>query len=190
MQKCIVAAVIGLSFLAVSLKGVAADRQTPDAGAAPAGGGLSLVRIDLLDGRQWILGTAMGRHDIGRPFAVRLVLVNRGAVPVTIWDPTNSEGSTAPGVILTDEDGKETVLKARPIERSGVPSVWVIEPNAARTITIDLLRLVPPAGIRPGPYSIRGVFENSHVNNEVFVKGRVWTGRIESPTCAMQVIGF
>ena len=76
-----------------SLVAVVAQRQP----------GLAVLRVDLPDGAKWTLGDG----GIGRPFKARLLLVNHGKDPVTIWDYQNSEGAQCPGVILTDEKAKK-----------------------------------------------------------------------------------
>ena len=185
---CLIA---GLGVLGASATNMSADEPVAAAQTAPARSrnGLTFNGVNLPDGKDWILGTAFGMNDVGRPFDAVLVLSNTGDGPLTLWDAYNSEGATAPGVIITDENGKETVLKALPIERSaGVPSVWTLKPHEVRTIRIELLRLVPSTGIPPGPYKLRGVYANSLRNDGSFIKGEVWTGLIESPSVNFNIV--
>ena len=185
---CLIA---GLGVLGASATNMSADEPVAAAQTAPASSlnGLTFNGVNLPDGKDWILGTAFGMNDVGRPFDAVLVLSNTGDGPLTLWDAYNSEGATAPGVIITDENGKETVLKALPIERSaGVPSVWTLKPHEVRTIRIELLRLVPSTGIPPGPYKLRGVYANSLRNDGSFIKGEVWTGLIESPSVTFNIV--
>jgi len=176
------------AFLAIVVGGVQGE-EIPS--VPKVSGGLTLLRVQLQDGQEWILGSALGRKDVGRPFAVALILANTGASPVAIWDPTNSEGATAPGIILADAKGGEIAMKAKPIARAaGIPSVWTLKTNEVRTVTLDLLRLVPNGGIRAGSYSVRGVFENRLANDKTFIKSPVWMGRIESDAVSITITGF
>ena len=139
--------------------------------------GLALLRTDLPDGAKWILGNG----GIGRPFKARLLLVNQGKEPVTIWDYQNSEGSQCPGVILTDEKGKETILRPAVMERiTGVPSAIVIPPTQTIAIELELLRLIGERGLPPGKYRLKGFYENKLKNDKSFIKSEVYLGRIES----------
>ena len=185
---CLIA---GLGVLGASATNMSADEPVAAAQTAPARSrnGLTFNGVNLPDGKDWILGTAFGMNDVGRPFDAVLVLSNTGDGPLTLWDACNSEGATAPGVIITDEKGKETVLKALPIERAGgVPSVWTLKPHEVRTIRLELLRLVPSTGIPPGTYKLRGVYANSLRNEGSFIKGEVWTGLIESPSVNFNIV--
>ena len=192
----VVCLIAGLGVLGASATNMSADEPVAAAQTAPASSlnGLTFNGVNLPDGKDWILGTAFGMNDVGRPFDAVLVLSNTGDGPLTLWDAYNSEGATASGVIITDEKGKETVLKALPIERSaGVPSVWTLKPHEVRTIRIELLRLVPSTGIPPGTYKLRGVYANNLRNDGFFIKGEVWkgdvwTGLIESPSVNFNVV--
>ena len=147
--------------------------------------GLAFLRADLFDGTTWTLG----HGGVGRPFMVSLALVNEGKQTVTIWDYKNSEGAQCPGVVLTDEAGKETVLQPAPIPRlAGIPSVINIGPNDVIRIDLDLLRLIGEHGLPPGRYTLKGFYENKMKNDGIFIKKDVWMGRIESKPVAMTIV--
>ena len=98
------------------------------------------------------------------------------------WDYQNSEGAQCPGVILTDEKGKETVLLPPPFPRlAGVPSVITIPPTQIIAIELELLRLIGERGLPPGKYRLKAFYENKLKNDKSFIKSDVWLpGRIES----------
>jgi formylglycine-generating enzyme required for sulfatase activity len=147
--------------------------------------GLAFLRADLPDGTTWTLGNG----GIGRPFKARLLLVNQGKEPVTIWDYQNSEGAQCPGVILTDEKGKETILRPAPIERiTGVPSAITIPPTQTIAIELELLRLIGERGLPPGKYRLKGFYENKLKNDKSFIKSEVWLGRIESDPVEITIV--
>ena len=147
--------------------------------------GFAILRTDLPDGTTWILGDG----GIGRPFMAWLLLVNEGKQPVTIWDYQNSEGACCPGVILTDEKGKETILRPAPTaQAAGIPSIITIEPHQIVRIELELLRLIGKHGLPPGPYKLKGFYENKLKNDEVFIKKAVWVGRIESKPVEFTIV--
>jgi len=140
--------------------------------AAPAGE-LSFASIELVDGDRWKLAEG----GIGRPFTVRLLLVNRGATPLRLWQTGSAEGDACPVVLLEDAAGCETVLQPPPALRiSGVPHVTTVEPGRLLRIDLDLLRLLGPASPPPGAYRLRAVYENM-IPRSMGVGG-VWTGRL------------
>ena len=145
---------------------------------------LEFVRLELSDGTNWTLGEG----GVGRPFQVRLVLANNGKQPITIWEPTEAEGSNCPQVVLTDAKGLETVLRPRLIGRAaGVPTGRTLAPAEVFAIELELLRLVdvnsPPF---PGDYTIRAVYRSEPDENP-FVKN-VWTGTVQSQGVAMKIV--
>src|SRR3984957_17059267 len=147
--------------------------------------GLAILRADLPDGTKWILGTG----GIGRPFKASILLVNQGKEPVTIWDYQNSEGAQCPGVILTDEKGKETILLPPPFLRlAGVPSVITIPPTQIIAIELELLRLIGERGLPPGKYRLKAFYENKLKNDKTFIKSDVWLGRIESEAVEITIV--
>lgn len=147
--------------------------------------GLAFLRVDFPDGTAWTLG----KGGIGRPFMARLLLVNQGTVPVTIWDYKNSEGAQDPGVILTDKNGKETILRPPPIERAaGVPTVITIQPHQVLPIDLELLRLIGERGLPSGKSSLKGFYENKLKNDGTFIKTPVWLGRIESEPVEITIV--
>jgi hypothetical protein len=145
-------------------------------------GGLEILRVELPDGATWTLGPG----GVGRPFRVRILLVNRGGEPLRIWDPANSEGSQAPIVVLTGAGGRRTVLRPPPFERSGAPTVWTIEPQQLRAIELDLLRLVGERSLEPGTYTLQAGYENALP--AVGGMGGVWTGRVASEGQEVRVV--
>ena len=147
--------------------------------------GLASLRVDLPDGTKWILGNG----GIGRPFKARLLLVNRGKESVTIWDYQNSEGAQCPGVILTDEHGKKTILRPPPMLRlAGVPSVITIQADGVIAIELELLRLIGENGLPPGKYRLKAFYENKLANDKVFIKSKVWVGRMESESVEITIV--
>ncbi len=154
-------------------------------GHAHAQAGLSLLPVDLPDGTTWKLGEG----GIGRPFKVRLLLKNESKTPLMIWDYKNSEGAQCPGVILTDEKGKETILRPPPIERSaGVPGVIAIPPSEIIVIELELLRLIGERGLRPGTYKVVGFYDNKLKNDRTFIKDDVWVGRSATESVKITII--
>ena len=140
--------------------------------AAPAGD-LSFASLELVDGDCWKLA----KGGIGRPFTVRLFLVNRGATPLRLWQTGSAEGDACPVVLLEDAAGCETVLRPPPALRvSSVPHVTTVEPGRLLRIDLDLLRLLGPASPPPGSYRLRAVYEN--VISRAMGVGGVWTGRL------------
>ena len=106
-----------------------------------------------------------------------LLLVNGGKQSVTIWDYQNCEGAQCPGVILTDEKGKETVLRPAAMARAaGIPTVVNIEPQQVIRIELELLRLMGEHGLPPGRYKLKGFYENKEKNDSPFIKKEVWMG--------------
>jgi sulfatase modifying factor 1 len=147
--------------------------------------GLTVLRANLPDGTKWTLGDG----GIGRPFKATLLLVNRGKRPVTIWDYQNSEGAQCPGVILTDEKGKETILRPPPFPRlAGVPTVITIPPTQIIAIELELLRLIGERGLPPGKYRLKAFYENELKNDKVFIKSEVWVGRMESELVEITIV--
>jgi hypothetical protein len=147
--------------------------------------GLAILRVDLPDGTKWTLGDG----GIGRPFKARLLLVNQGKDPVTIWDYQNSEGAQCPGVMLTDEKGKETILLPPPFPRlAGVPTVITIPPTQIIAIELELLRLIGERGLPPGKYRLKAFYENKLKNDKVFIKSEVWVGRMESEPVEITIV--
>jgi hypothetical protein len=135
---------------------------------------LSFASIELLDGERWILAEG----GIGRPFGVRLLLVNRGKTGLRLWQPGTGEADACPAVLLAD-DWEENVLRAPPTLRvTGVPQATVLEPGRLLRIDLDLLRLVGGASPAPGGYRLRGLYE-SVIPRSMGVEG-VWTGRLLS----------
>lgn len=144
-----------------------------------------MLRADLPDGAKWILGDG----GIGRPFKARLLLTNRGKEPLTIWDYQNSEGAQCPGVILTDEKGKETILRPPSFPRlAGVPSVITIPADGVIAVELELLRLIGERGLPSGKYRLKAFFENELKNDQVFIKAEVWVGRIESEPLEITIV--
>jgi hypothetical protein len=143
------------------------------------------LEMRLVDGAKWTLAPG----GLGRPCQIDLFVWNKIQEVVSIWDPTNSEGSQCPGVLLTNADGKSFEFRPKAIPRlAGVPSVWAIDVNGARVISFDLLRLVGEKGLPPGTYKIRGFYENKLANDKVFFPEKVWTGRIESESTALDIV--
>lgn len=157
----------------------------PSIAVAQPQAGLALLRSDLPDGAKWTLG----KGGIGRPFNARLLLVNQGKEPVTIWDYQNSEGSQCPGVVLTDEKGRETILRPAMMERiTGVPSAITIPPTQTIAIELELLRLIGERGLPPGKYKLKGFYENKLKNDKVFILSEVWLGRIEGEPVEITIL--
>lgn len=135
------------------------------------------LRLGLPDGLTWTLGEG----GIGRPYMVQFVLTNHFDTPITIWDYKNKEGAQTFGVILTDETGKEIVLRPLPIERkAGDPTIITIEPYRSIVAEFEMLRMVGEHGLPPGHYWLRGFYENEMKNEYKFLKADVWTGRLDS----------
>jgi len=136
---------------------------------------LSFASIELLDGERFILAEG----GIGRPFLVRLLLVNRGETPLRLWQPGTGEADACPAVLLADGDGEEIVLRVPPTLRvTGVPQATALEPGRLLRIDLDLLRLVGGGSPAPGGYRLRGLYE-SVIPRSMGVEG-VWTGRLLS----------
>lgn len=143
---------------------------------------LQIFRIGLPDGRQWVLG----KDGIGRPFSVRLLLLNRSDETMMIWDPNNTEGASAAGIILTDGKNRQTVLRPVGIERSaGVPTVITIAPDGVFSLDLDLLRLTGQNSLPAGNYSIKGEYRNNVKGEGPFEN--VWTGRIVSESSEITI---
>lgn len=164
---------------------LAADPKAP--GALPA----KLPPLDLgltmrlTDGAKWTLAPG----GLGRPCQIDLFLWNKVKEVLTIWDPTNSEGSQCHGVVLTDSNGKATEFRPKPIPRlAGVPSVWQIAVDSSQMISMDLLRLVGEKGLPPGKYQIRAIYENQLANEKVFFPNKVWVGRVESDPTDLEIV--
>jgi hypothetical protein len=166
------------TLLLLSLAGVAAA-------AEHASAGLTFLRVDLPDGKTWTLG----QRGIGRPFMAVLLLSNEGQTPIKLWDHKNSEGAQSPGVILTDAKGQETILRPAPIARAaGFPTVETLQPHGVIGIELELLRLIGQRGLPPGAYKLKGIYENKLKNETDFIKGEVWTGRIESAPVEIAIV--
>ena len=143
--------------------------------------GLELTQVQTPDGRQW----ALRRDGTGRPFELRVVLVNRSKSQVRVWSPDNSEGSQAVTIVLGDSEGKRTHLRPQAVERSGMPTAVTLMPNQALAIRIDLLRIVPLPAPTPGRYLLRAWYAN-----EVATAGNVegvWTGKIVSTPFEIEI---
>ncbi len=145
---------------------------------------LEFVRLDLPDGTNWVLGEG----GIGRPFLARLVLANNGRRPIQIWDPAGSEGSVCPLVVLADAQGRETIIRPKPVLRlAGVATARTLAAGDVVVIDLELLRLVdeesPPP---PGDYTIRAIYANRL--DQAFPITGVWTGTIQSNRQAMKII--
>lgn len=148
-----------------------------------SGPDLSFAGIELLDGERWTLANG----GIGRPFTLRLLLVNRGLDPVRLWQPGTAEGDTCPLVLLVDAAGTETVLRPPPNLRiGGVPHVSVVDTGRLLRIDLDLLRLVGPESPKPGAYRIRALYENV-IPRSMGVEG-IWTGRVASDWREIQIL--
>ncbi len=144
------------------------------------------LHLALPDGNTWVLG----EHGVGKPFMARLLLDNRGKTPVTIWDYRNTEGSSAPGVTLTDAQGNSTILRPPPMERAaGVPTVITIQPTQVIAIELELLRLVGERDLPPGKYKLSAFNENKFKNASPFVKAEVWMGHIEAEPVEITIAG-
>jgi hypothetical protein len=146
--------------------------------------GLAFVRLDLDDGRRWILGEG----GIGRPFLARLVLANNAKNPIKIWHPLETEGSGCARVVLTDALGRETVLQPPIIPRfAGVAMGRTIAPSEVLTIELELLRLIdvnaPPP---PGDYKIQAFYE-SPADPETKTRG-IWTGTLHSDAIPITIV--
>jgi hypothetical protein len=178
--EAVLAGIVGLCLCApvlLSAQGAGAPKSLPRTEK-----GLELLRVELPDGRNWILGTG----GIGRPFMVRLLLTNRGTTTLKIWDPRNSEGSQCPGVILIDTQSQQTVLQPPVVSRSGVPSIWTIEPDQVVMIELDLLRLIGKRSVPPGEYRLQGLYQNAL--SQSFTTTGVWVGLVASDPVLIQVI--
>jgi len=154
-----------------------ADKPPPDVDK-----GLGL-RVELPDGGTWILAEG----GIGRPFAVRFVLSNRGEAAITLWDADGSEGRGCFHVILTDTKGNETLLQPEPVERSaGVPTAMTLNPGQKLPINFDLLRLIGEKSPAAGDYQLRLEYRN-----ELAQAGpvkQVWTGQIASASKPLKIV--
>ena len=127
---------------------------------------LEFLRLELPDGKSWVLGAG----GIGRPFLVKLLLVNRGQTTFNLWDPRDAEGSEAARIALTDGLGRRTVLApAAPAARSGVPGALPVRANQVVAIELDLLRLIGTRSLAPGEYKIQGLYEN-HIGRSPFIQ--------------------
>jgi hypothetical protein len=115
-------------------------------------------------------------------------LRNEGKQAVTIWDYKNAEGSQCAGVLLTDENGKDTILLPPPITRyRGTPTVITLAPHQAICVDLELPRLIGEHGLPPGPYQLKGFYENTWKNDGAVVEGEVWTGRIEGKAVKINI---
>jgi hypothetical protein len=178
MLKCVLFLLpaAGLVCLALSVLG-AGQAEAPEKG-------LEFVRLELPDGTSWTLGEG----GIGRPFLARMVLSNIGPRPIKIWDPSGSEGSSCPRVVLTDARGRETVLRPTPVPRfAGVPLARALAPSEGVAIELELLRLVdvhsPPP---PGEYRIRAIYSGAP-EEDPSIKG-IWPGTVASEPLTMKIV--
>lgn len=143
--------------------------------AAAAASDFSFAALELLDGERWTLAEG----GVGRPFSTRLLLVNRGPTSIRVWQPGTTEGDACIALLLSDADGRETVLRPAPTLRiTGEPQITTVEPGRLLRIDLDLLRLVRFRSPAPGSYRLQGVYENV-LPRSMGVDG-LWTGRIAS----------
>ncbi len=145
--------------------------------------GPTILSLRLPDGDEWTLGP----RAIGRPFLARITLTNEGDAPIVLWDPDNSEGSACASVTLTDEAGRSTVLRPRPMRRAGGgPTVVSVPPSRVLIYDLELLRLVGPESLPPGRYTVTPSYENDRKSSPPMPE--VWTGKVQGEPQAIRIV--
>ena len=174
--------ILAVSFVAISACGI---RLLAIAEAGPRQEKpVVSIRFELPDGREWIVGD----RGIGRPFLARLILVNDSRKPIKFWDPSGSEGSLCPSVVMDDGMGHEVVFRPPPVARAaGVPSTVTIQPSQSLTIDLELLRLVKPKSPPvAGEYTLHAVYESAVSTFPGFQD--VWSGKLRSEPLEITVV--
>lgn len=138
--------------------------------------------------QQWELSLAIPESDGERSILLdeaahfHVVLTNRSGATQKIWKDSNSWGYSALRFEVTDEAGKNLVLRKKERSwRKNIPSFWVI--SDGESLVYDVF---PAAGEWDGvlnrmqgqPIKIRAILEISQ--EEKAQELGVWTGRVAS----------
>ncbi|HWB53537.1 MAG TPA: hypothetical protein VG722_05065 [Tepidisphaeraceae bacterium] len=143
---------------------------------------IKILRIDLIDGHRWTLGPGA----VGRPFDIRVVLVNTSDQSVQLWPIDSSEGAECAKVILASAEGGKLTLSSAGIRRSGRPVAKTLQPHETYAFDLDLLRLIDDRNLSPGQYQLQVTYSNDQ-DSSGRING-VWTGSVASQLYAFEIV--